>query len=341
MGSLLDTARRHVADILALAMEHDPKRAALVVFDTGCELSRLLAEAYRGALPGARFIDFGAVTPEEVTAAFPSLAPSDLVVLIQTTSFRLDAFRIRVELFRLGLKVIEHPHLERMTGDEARWYVDALAYDPAYYRGVGRALKQRIDAARAGAVEGLGETLSFASGFEPAKLNAGDYHGMKNVGGMFPIGEVFTEARDLTAVNGRVPIFAFADIDFTVNKPARPAILVVARGRVADVIDATPEFEKVLEKIRADEGEVWIRELGFGMNRAFGPERMVRDIGTLERMCGIHLSLGAKHAVYAKPDFGRKHGKHHVDVFVATERVTLDGEEVFRDGAWKITSPSS
>ncbi len=66
---------------------------------------------------------------------------------MQSTNFRLEAFRIRVELFKLGLKVVEHVHLSRMPGIQGEHYIDALAYDPAYFRGVGRALKGRIDAA--------------------------------------------------------------------------------------------------------------------------------------------------------------------------------------------------
>jgi aminopeptidase len=330
----LALAERHVGDILALAVAHSPQAAALVVYDTRCELSLALTEAYRRALPGATLIDFDSVPPEAVHRAFDPLKPSDLVVLIQTTNFRLQEFRIRVELFKRGLKVIEHPHLERMTGREALFYIDSLAYDPAYYRGVGRALKERIDRAASGLVDSGGEELVFASPFEPAKLNVGDYSEMKNVGGQFPIGEVFTEARSQEKVEGRVRIFAFADTAFQVAKPPKPATLVVERGRVTQALDSTPELDKVLANIRADEGEIWVRELGFGMNRAFTPERTVSDIGTYERMLGIHLSLGAKHAIYPKPGFARRATKHHVDVFAVTRRVLLDGEEVFRDGAW-------
>ena len=335
-------AVRHIGDILALAFGHTPAQAAVVVYDTRSELAATLTEAYRRNLPQAQFLDFDAYAPAAVLAAFDPLRPANLVVLIQSSNFRLEAFRLRVELFKRGLKVIEHPHLERMRGQEARWYVDALAYDPGYYRGVGRALQARIDgASRAEIVSGgEGDCLRFAGGFEPAKLNVGDYAGMKNAGGQFPIGEVFTEARDLEAVSGRIRIFAFADTAFMVNRPERPIALVVEKGRVARAEDSTPEFEKVLANIRADEGEVWVRELGFGMNRAFSPQRMVSDIGTVERMCGIHLSLGAKHAVYQKPDFRRRDGRHHVDVFAVTEAVRLDGEAVYRDGAW-IISPSS
>lgn len=332
----VDKAARHIRDILAIAFEHSDSHAALVVFDTRCALAAALTEAYRRALPKARFIDFDSVSPENVLEAFRPLAPSSLVALIQSSSFRLDAFRIRVELFKRSLKVVEHLHLANMPGDEALYYIDSLAYDPAYYRGTGRALKGLIDGAPSGRVESGGETLHFDSPFEPAKLNIGDYAGMKNTGGQFPIGEVFTEARDLEAVHGRVRIFAFGDSSFLLNKPPFPIMLTVRRGRVEEVSGSTPEFDRVIAGIRADEGEVWLRELGFGLNRAFTRERTVSDIGTYERMCGIHLSLGAKHGLYKKPGFNPKEFKHHVDVFAVTESVSLGDRVVYRNGGWRV-----
>jgi len=332
----LEAATRHVGDILALAMEHTAEHGAVVVWDARCDLSIALAEAYRRNLPDARFIDFDAVAQDEILAAFEALAPSALVVLVQSTNFRLEAYRIRIELFKRELKVIEHPHLARMPGEEALYYIESLAYDPAYFRGVGNALKARIDRAHCGVVDSGGERLVFGSPFEPAKLNVGDYSAMKNVGGQFPIGEVFTEAQNLEAVNGRVRIFVFGDTKFAVNKPEQPITLVIHKGRVVEAIGSTPAFDQVLANIRADEGEVWLRELGFGMNRAFSKERLVSDIGTYERMCGIHLSLGAKHGVYTKPNFRRADARHHVDVFAVTEAVYLDDDVVYADGAWSI-----
>jgi aminopeptidase len=332
----VDSAAKHVSDILSMAIEHSDLQAAVVVFDTRCDLAAALAVAYRQCIPNAKFIDFDATAPEAVLEAFAPLAPLDLVVLIQSTGFRLDAFRLRVELFKRSLKVIEHVHLARMPDMQALHYIESLAYDPAYFRGVGNALKARIDRASHGAIDSGGERLVFASPFESAKLNVGDYAGMNNIGGQFPIGEVFTEAQDLESVNGRVRIFVFGDTSFSVNQPEKPITLVVKRGRVTEAIDSTPEFEQVLANIRADEGEVWLRELGFGMNRAFSKERTVSDIGTYERMCGIHLSLGAKHGVYSKPNIRRKDAKHHVDVFAVTESVFLDDDVVYRDGAWLV-----
>ncbi|MCA8980408.1 MAG: hypothetical protein H6831_08150 [Planctomycetes bacterium] len=332
-----DTAARHLADVLRHAFDHREEHAAIVVFDTQCELACALTEAYRRSLPDATFMDFDRVRKPTILAGFDILQPGDLVVLVQSTSFRLDAFRIRVELFRRGLKVIEHPHLSRMPGGEGLVYVDALAYDPAYLRGVGRALKERLDRASACVVESGGERLCFDAGFEDAKLNVGDYVGMQNVGGQYPIGEVFTESRDLDAVHGRVRVSLFGDTSFSVNRPPTPITLVVERGRVVDALDSTPEFDRVLESIRADEGEVRVRELGFGLNRAFTEDRIVSDVGAFERMCGVHLSLGGKHAIYSKPEVDKKTARQHVDVFVAADRVRIDDEVVFRDGTWTVS----
>jgi hypothetical protein len=336
VAGVASAAEGHIRDLLTLAIGHVLGRRALVVSDARCGLAQILTAAYRACLPEATHLDFDRVPVEAVMAAFAALGPGDLVVLVQSTSFRLEAFRIRVELFKRGLAVIEHPHLARMQPEEYPRYVAALAYDPGYYRVVGPALKARIDRARRAVVaSGEGQTLVYDGAFEPAKLNIGDYAGMKNVGGQFPIGEVFTEPRSLLSASGRVCIFAFGDANFHVNLPPRPITLVVEQGKVVHAIDATPAFDDVLAQIRADE-EPWVRELGFGMNRAFTRDARVSDVGTYERMCGIHLSLGAKHAVYAKPELPRKHGKYHVDVFAVTESVHLDDTQIFRDGAWLL-----
>ena len=332
----VERAARHLGDVLALAIEHPPGAAALVVWDGRSELARLLTAAYRRCLPAATLLEFDALPPAEILAAFERLAPRDLVVLIQSTSFRLDAYRIRLELFRRGLAVIEHPHLARMSGPDVPLYVEALAYDRAYFRGVGAALKERIDRARRAVIEGGGERLVFSGGLEPAKRNVGDYRELPNRGGQFPIGEVFTESRALAAVDGRVRVAFFGNRRFEVEQPAEPVTLVVERGRVTDVLDATPELEAVLDAIRSDEGEVRVRELGFGLNRALSPTRVLRDIGTFERMCGVHLSLGAKHASYATPEIDRSRARHHVDVFLDAEAVWLDDERVFSAGAWRV-----
>lgn len=340
---LVCLAEKHLSDILTQVFQHSAAHKAVVVFDTACELANILMQAYQRCMPDAQFVDFSKHSPNAVLDVFAGLAASDLVVLVQSTNFRLEAFRIRVELFKRGLKVIEHPHLSRMVGEEVSYYIDALAYDSIYYRGVGYGLKALIDQAQYGCLDSGGEQfpdarLLIGSAFESAKLNVGDYSEMQNMGGQFPIGEVFTEALDLEAVNGRVRIFAFGDTQYRVNRPAKPITLIVEKGQVVATEDSTPEFDAVLANIRADEQVVWLREIGFGLNRAFSKDRSVSDIGSFERMCGVHLSLGAKHGVYGKPNFKRGDGKYHIDVFAVTEQVTLDEQVIYRDGAWHLTA---
>lgn len=331
------TAALHLGQVVQICFSHTDEHKAIVVFDLRSDLAMALASAYRQCLPNAQFIDFDTHSAEEVMASLNALQAGDLVVLVQTTNFRMDAYRVRVELFKRDLKVIEHPHLGRMPAEQALIYIDSLAYDEQYYRGVGRGLKQLIDQAPFGVLDsGEGAELVYASPFEDAKLNIGDYSGMKNWGGQFPIGEVFTEAKDLEAVNGKVRIFVFGDTSFSVNKPASPITLIIERGQVVDVQDSTPEFDEVIAKIKEDEQVVWVRELGFGLNRSFNRDRTVSDIGTYERMCGIHLSLGAKHGIYGKPNFKRGDGKYHVDVFAVTESVRLGDQVVYKEGSWIV-----
>lgn len=333
-ASRVATAAKHINNILSTAMQITPKTQVLVVADRDSELASVLGAAYQHCLPHADYFIFNDHSPEFFIEKFQAYPAGSLVVLIQTTNFRLNAFRVRVELFNQQLKVIEHPHLGRMVGEEVDYYLDALHYDADYYRRLGPALKAKLDEASGGVVDSDGALLHFDSRFESAKLNIGDYTGMKNVGGQFPIGEVFTEACELEAVHGRVNIFAFGDTQFSVNQTKKPITLIIEAGRVVGTENTTPEFERVLENIRADEGEVWVRELGFGLNRAFTRERVVTDIGTYERMCGVHLSLGAKHSMYRKPQFTRSTARHHVDVFAATKQVWLDDVVVYENGQW-------
>lgn len=334
--ALILTAQHHLSDLLSLAFNHTDQERAVVVYDTDCLLSTLLMEGYKRSLPNAIFVNFNTQAPEEILEILGELHASDLVALVQSKSFRLNEFRLRVELFKRKIKVIEHPHLSRMSDEEAPYYIDSLAYDSDYYRGVGRALKDKIDTAPMGILDTGGELLVYGSPFESAKLNIGDYTDMPNMGGQFPLGEVFSEAQDLRAVNGRVRIFSFGDVTYKLNTPQTPITLIIEQGQVVECENSTPEFDQILFNIRRDEGVVWVRELGLGLNRAFSKTRTVADTGTYERMCGIHFSLGAKHGIYGKPGFKRRDGKYHVDVFADTYTFTLGDEVVYREGSWVV-----
>ncbi len=324
---------QNLRDIITKAFRIDVSHPSMIVFDGQSPLSRRLSAAYRNVLTNAIVINFDETTPDAVRAAVDTLAPGSLVVLVQSGSFRLNEFRFRLELFNRSLAVIEHPHLGRMPEEEHDIYLDALAYDADYYHAVGPWLKEKIDRAKQIVVSCEGTALVYDGPFESAKLNTGDYTGMKNLGGQFPIGEVFTEASEFSNLNGTVKLFGYADADFHVIVPPEPVLVRIENGILVEAIDAPESFTAVLNQIRADE-QLWVRELGFGLNRALTKNRRLTDIGSYERMCGIHLSLGQKHSVYTKEGFPKRSSKYHVDVFADVTTVTIDGEVVYKDGAY-------
>jgi len=327
---VLDRLVRHLQQLTHGAIGHDPTLPALLLHDTASPLAGLLTEGYRLALPHAASLEVGAVPDADVLATIDRLPPRSLVILIQSTRFTLGEFRFRLELFRRGLAVVEHPHLARIRDEELPVYVDALAYDPAWFRGVGEALKARLDHARRVELIGEGTALVYEGPFEDTKRNLGDYTGFPAIGGQFPIGEVFTEPAELEAVNGVVPIAAYGASDFSMQFQARPFSLTIERGQVVDAPGAPDDFRAILDQIRAEETVVWVRELGFGLNPALTVHRRVNDVSTYERMSGVHLSLGAKHPVYPKPGFAKRRTRFHIDVFPALIEARIDGEVVYR-----------
>jgi hypothetical protein len=323
--------------LLTDALQYTPTHRAVVIYDTDSPLARVLSEGYRAALPQAQHLHFPDHTPDFLRASVAALSPGDLVVLVQSSSFRLNEFRFRVELFKLGLAVIEHPHLGRMPEREIATYLEALRYDKDYYQTTGRALATRIRGAQEIIVQTSGgNSLHYLAPFEDPKLNIGDYTGMKNVGGQFPIGEVFTEPVDFAHVNGTVALMAFGDTSFRTCAPETPIVLTITEGRIVGTEHSTEHFLGILEQLRQD-GELFVRELGFGLNRALTKKARLSDVGGYERMCGVHLSLGAKHAMYAKPGLSKRAGRYHVDVFADVERVLIDGSVVYEGGVWTIS----
>lgn len=333
MNDLQTVTEQNLRDTVFSAIGYSDEKQALVVYDSNSVLARLITDGYRAVLTNARWMDFDTVSPGDVRGAMDALAPGDLVVLVQSGSFRLNEFRFRLELFNRSLAVIEHPHLGRIPEKEHETFVDALAYDKNYYRTLGPKLKRQIDSAKQIIVRCPGTALVYDAPFESAKLNIGDYSGMKNIGGQFPIGEVFTEPADLSQVSGVVKLFAFGNDKFQVVVPDEPIEMEIKNGLVVNVKNPPAAFQSVLDQITARE-PLWVRELGFGINRAMTKTRRLIDIGSYERMCGVHLSLGQKHTIYGKPGFPKRTSHFHVDVFVDVDAVEIDGQIIYQNNQY-------
>ena len=335
--TLVQHAAQNLKDTLRDAFLHDENTTALVIYDLNSPLSRVLTDSYRIALPNGIFINFHDTEKDDIMSQIEALKSGDFVALVQSTSFRLSAFRIRIELFKKKIKVAEHPHLGRMRrDDEVEHYVNALAYDKQYYHHNGHTLKDMLQTASGAVVHSGDEKLIYRDGFENPKINIGDYREMNNTGGQFPLGEVFTEAKELTSLNGKTKIMAFGDINYNVNIPPHSITITIENGQLVKTENTTAEFEAMLDLIREEEGVVWVRELGLGLNRAFSKDRFVSDMGTYERMCGLHLSLGAKHGIYAKEGMKRNSGKFHIDVMIDTSSLDIDDTMVFNGEMWVV-----
>lgn len=332
---LIPLATKHIGDILTLSIKHQPPEKALVVFDTHYGLTELITEAYRRALPDAQFINFDSVSKEEIIARFDALGPNDLVVLIQSTNFRLDDFRIRLHLFSKKLKVIEHVHLSRNTEDVWDVYVNALEYDPEWYPKIGPRLAAKLAPCQKLEIFAGDAQLVVTGGLESPKPNLGDYSTMENIGGTFPIGEVFTESRDFSQMNGSFVIYAYAGGDFCVSMH-EPFRVDVTGGIVTGWGPNAPQsFIDIIAMIKQYERPL-IREIGFGLNRAITRDRYVQDITAFERILGQHLSLGEKHSVFKKDDIRTAKTKFHVDLFPLADKILADGDVIFENGKYTV-----
>ncbi len=334
---LVAKATNNIREILTKCIEFDleGQNKALVVFDTQNGLTNILTQAYRNVLPNARFIDFDLLAKEEILREFDNMKPKDLVVQIQTMNFRLDDFRIRLHLFQQKLKVIEHMHLSR--DNETVWdvYIDSLEYDQNWYRKIAPSLQETLCRAQVLKIKSKKCELTIDGGLEIPKLNTGDYAGMDNIGGTFPIGEVFTEALDFATMNGSVYIYAFADKQFNISFH-EPFRIDIKEGIVVGFGDNTPDmFIEVWNSIK-DVERALIREIGFGMNRAMTRERYLGDITAFERILGLHLSMGEKHSVYKKQGIIAKKSRFHVDLFLDVDQVTSDDKVIFENGQYKV-----
>jgi aminopeptidase len=328
-------ATQNVRDILSIAIEHKSTEKALIIYDTENGLTDIITNAYRNALPEAQFVDFKTLDKESLIARIDTLAPRDLVVLIQTSDFRLNEFRIRIHLFQKKLKVIDHLHLYRNTPDTWEVYINALDYDPLWYRVVGRRLQETLIATDVLTVRSGSSELIVEGGVEIPKLNIGDYTGMENIGGTFPIGEVFTEAKDLSRMNGSLMIYAFAGENFemTMHEPFR---VDITDGLIVGWSDNTPPlFPKIVAQVQTNERAI-IREIGFGMNRAITREHYLNDITAFERILGLHFSLGEKHTVYKKQGITPDKTRYHVDLFPVVDEVMADNKVIFKDSTYLV-----
>jgi aminopeptidase len=276
---------------------------------------------------------------EDIKNALTSLPAWSIVILVQSTNFRLSTFRIRLELFHLGIHVVEFNHLAYIPESEFTTFTTSLSYQTDEYMRQEWIMRWLIEENNAKwrntRIQSVnGEFLTFWA-LEKIRGNTGDYTGTANKGGTFPLGEVFTESVELDSLNGKCLIESYPRDDFSVDH-CTPFELVIQNGRVLPSLDFPAPFAKLYSWIVEYEWEVMVRELGMGLNRAITTTTPLSDINFYERKIGIHLSLGKKHGIYGKKLPKTMIQRFHIDVFIATEWVYIWDQRVYEDGGWTI-----
>jgi len=334
-----EQAQQNGGDILHKNYTIPPDQFILLIYDTNSLLATILTEAYGKCIANYQhqMIDFESEGEETVIKTFTTLPPHSLVILVQSTSFRMTKHRLRADLFRAGHKVVEHTRLGYNKDEQVENYIQSLRYDTPYYVKASTEIEQLLLKNDFLHIESDdGKVLEVHSSFEKPVKNTGDFSQMEIISAGFPIGEIFTEAQELDKINGDVVVFGFPGKDHRTHF-TEPFVVTIKDGCV--VSHSGPgEFEEILQMIREEEVNhaVQVREIGFGLNRQLGFDNRLDEPTAFERFAGMHFSLGLKHAMYGKK-LGRKvFQKYHIDIFCLVKRVMIGETEVMRGGKYTV-----
>ena len=306
----------------------------VLVYDNYSKLSKILAEWYMENLKNhknSEIINFSEIEKENLKEKLVNLKKNSTVILVQSTNFRIENFRIRMTLHKAWIGCLEHNHLWYMLEDEKENYANAIKYKTPYYEELSKKLKKISDEADSLKIVSKDwNELIFEWGFEDMKQNTGNYE-WKNRGWSFPIWENFTEIIDFKKVNWKIAIRAYPDAKMITHFLEEPFILEIKESLVISWSKNTPKnFVEILEKIKQNEdSEIFLRELGFGLNTWITWKKRLTDVNAFERIAGFHISLWKKHWIYRKK-FSRKiTQRFHIDVFVDIDKIFFDDKLIF------------
>ncbi len=336
-----DQLQKNIHDLLFKNIKLTKTQKVLVLYDTDCVLTTTLKDAYEYALQGynASLLLYSPTVEEEWKEKLFALSPHDLVVLIQSTSFRISSYRIRLDLTNRDIYCIEHVRLAFMKEEEYGTYTASLTYDQDYYEQTSLFLIDQLKKCTTVTIVSTdGSRLLYDTHVDAPKRNIGDFTETK--GTLFPIGEVFTEPMHLDKVNGSLLVHGFPSLDHR-TLIVRPFKVIIEKGCI--VSHQGPEaFEQLLALLRTENEDqrVPLREMGFGMNRFISKDKPLNDISSHERQKGYHMSLGLKHNVYRKKISKEKNQRFHVDLFADVKQVYIDDVLVF-DEEYLVSSHKS
>ena len=309
----------------------------VLVYDKNSNLSNILSEAYISNLNSYKnldieIIDFDSIENDILKIKIMSLESDSTVVLVQSTNFRLDDFRLRLNLKNAWVWAIEHNHLSYIRDNEIENYADSIEYRTPYYDDLSKKLKQKSDSANIMKIVSKNwDELILEWGFEDMKQNTWNFEGRIRAWS-FPIWENFTEIIDFLKVNWKVSIRAYPNENFWVEFP-EVFTLNIKESLITWYSENTPKwFLEILEKIKkSEDNEVFIRELWFWLNPWITWEKSLNDINAFERILGFHISLWKKHQIYRKKFHRKITQRYHIDIFPDTDYIKMGDEIIFQN----------
>ncbi len=313
----------------------------VLIYDLESELSRLISEWYIKNLENnknSEILDINKENKEELVKKLWALEENTTVILVQSTNFRLDNFRIRLQLHNNNVWCLEHNHLGYMKDDEYETYADAITYMTPYYDELWAKLKTLSDNSKTKTfICKDGSTLKIEWGFEDMKKNTWNYEGKKRWW-TFPIWENFTEAADFDQVNGELSISIYPWFDFKIRKVEKPFKIKIEKSIITWVEEWAPEeFMKLLETIKESENnEVFIRELWFWLNPNINDDKILSEVNFFERKAWFHISLWKKHQIYRKKMHKSIVQRYHIDIFPAIDKIYIDDTLIFEWGEYLL-----
>ena len=328
---------------LNLSDEKYFNKSVVLVYDLNSPLSIELSSWYISALKNLQLssskknggkkyeiINYNEIDKIELKDKLMWLKEDSTVILVSSTNFRLDDFRIRLNLHNKWVWCLEHNHLGYIKDNETENYADAIEYKTNYYDEIWNKLKNISDNAKAMKFVCIDwSTLNIDWWFEDMKLNTWNYEN-KRRWWSFPVWEVFTESKIFDNVNGELSIYAFPDDKLQVNF-CTPFKIKIQNSIVTCDDETCPEnFRHTINKIsEAEDGEVMLRELWFWLNTWITKENPLSDINAFERIAWFHVSLWKKHQIYRKKIDKNTIQRYHIDIFPNIKEIYYDDIKVF------------
>lgn len=310
----------------------------ILLYDRDSSLAKILSEAYIKSLPEhAEKIEYAEEKKEMLIEKLRALPAGSNVFLVQSSNFRLDDFRIRLQLFNNGVGCLEHALLQTVTDKMIETYLNAFAWRGEEYKAIGEMFTTAFSKARSTKIySGENSVLEFGP-MEEAKINDSRFYSQKNRGGGAICGEVFSEAKDFDTVNGEVTINAYPDDTFKMVW-CDPFTITIEKSFITKYSDNTPQqfIDNVITRVQeGEDGRVMVREAGFGLNPALSKETPLPYVNICERMRGFHLSVGKKHNIFRDKFSKDVIQRFHIDIFADTKQVWCDDTLMFENGEYK------